>query len=185
MKRPSFWHGVAVALVLSIVGALAFPLIKLLLGHGLALRGLIAGLGFAYLLVLLHESQVAVGRIVTVVVWLVLTACLFLFDPTLWVWLLVQVGLIWLVRCLNLHGSLHAALADAGLNGLAVAAGLSTALHTHSVFLTLWTFFLIQALYALIPKLRGSSAQPETHAEGFEQAYRTAEAALRRLSPRT
>jgi hypothetical protein len=184
MKRPSFWRGVAAALALSVIGAFTFAALEPLIGRGLGLRWLIAGLGFGYLLVLLRESQVPVGRFVTVAVWLTVTALLFIFDPTLWFWLLVQVGMIWLVRCLYLHGSLLAALADAGLNGLALTASLSTALHTHSLFLTLWTFFLVQALYVLIPKLRVSSVQAETNAEGFDQAYRTAEAALRRLSIR-
>lgn len=185
MKRPSFWRGVVVALVLSVIGAVTFTALEPLIGRGLSVRCLIAGLGFAYLCVLLHESQIAIGWIVTAVIWVGLTACLFLFDPNLWFWLLVQVGLIWLVRCLHLHGSFLAAVADAGLNGLALAASLSTALHTHSLFLTLWTFFLVQALHVLIPKLRVPSVQPETHAEGFEQAYCAAEAALRRLSIRT
>ena len=184
MKRPSFWRGVAVALVLSVIGAFTFTALEPLIGRGLGLRWLIAGLGFGYLIVLLNESQVSVGRIVTVVIWLVVTALLLVFDSALWLWLLVQVGLIWLVRCLYLHGSVLLALADAALNSLAVAASLATALHTHSLFLTLWTFFLVQALYVLIPKLHVATAQAKTDADGFEQAYRTAEAALRRLSIR-
>ncbi|HVO57875.1 MAG TPA: hypothetical protein VMT51_09295 [Dongiaceae bacterium] len=181
MKSLSFWRGVAVALVLSLIGAVAFTALEPLVGPGFGLRGLIAALGFSYLLVLLHNTQAPVGRVVTVVIWLAVTALLFVGDPTLWLWLLVQVGMIWLVRCLYLYGSFLAALADAALNGLALAASLSTAQHTHSPFLTLWTFFLVQALYVLIPKLRASATQPETPADGFDQAYRTAEAALRRL----
>ena len=184
MNSPSFWHGTTVALVLSAAGAAVYNALEVMMGADVALRTTIAVAGFSYLLVLLHSSGMRVGRLVTVGVWLVFTALLCVGDPAVGFWLLAQVGMIWLVRCMVLHGSLLGALADAGLNALALAASLATALHTHSAFLTLWTFFLLQALYVLIPRLPAPSAQPDTTADGFEQAFRTAEAALRRLSIR-
>lgn len=186
MSTPSFWRGCAVALALSVAGALLFAALWPVLGQDLAARLTIAALAFAYLALLLRDSGARVGRLVTLAAWIALTALLALIDPGLWLWLLLQLGVVWLARCLYLHDSFLAALADAGLNGLALATGMATALHSGSVFLTLWSFFLVQAFFAFIPGLLPGRSPPSSaqaaDGDAFEQAYRGAESALRRLS---
>ena len=68
------------------------------------------------------------------------------------------------------------------------ATAVATAGYTRSMFLTLWSFFLVQALFVFIPGARAAVApgsadiDPE---DAFAQAHRSAESALRRLATRT
>lgn len=182
MNGPGFWHGVGVALLLSVAGAIVHTALAPLLGTGLVLRAVIVGLGAAYLAVLLHALRARIGRSVVLAGWLALTLLLCVFDPTLWVWLLAQALIVWLVRSLYRHESVSAALADAALNAFALVTAIATAAYTHSVLLTLWSWFLVQALFVLIG--RPAAATANASDDSFAQAYRTAEAALRRLSTR-
>lgn len=182
MKLPAFWRSVGLALVLSTIGAIAFKLFAPLVGTGPGLKLLVLVLGLVYLLTLLARHHHArVGRLAGSAAWLVSALLLWILDPVLWVWLVAQSSLVWLLRCLYAHDSLLAALLDAALNGLALAAALATAVHSGSLFLCLWSFFLVQALYVLIPA-RGSAAAGPAADNAFDQAERAARAALRRLA---
>lgn len=181
MNLPAFWRGAGLALVLSAVGAVAFKVFAPLVGAGPGLKLLVLALGLVYLLTLLARHRARVGRLAGAAAWLVSAMLLWVLDPALWVWLLAQSSLVWLLRCLYAHDNLLAALLDAALNGFALAAALATALHTGSLFLCLWSFFLVQALYVLIPA-RGSAAAGPAADTAFDQAERAARAALRRLA---
>ena len=60
------------------------------------------------------------------------------------------------------------------------------ATETGSPFLSIWSFFLVQALFVAIPvRVGGNHREPQPedhHDERFERAHRAAQAALRRLS---
>lgn len=184
MSTAGFWRGAMVALLLSALGALAFKLLAPLAGVGSGLKLLTLALSGAYLLWLLTSHHARVGRFASMTAWLGATATLLLFDPALWTWLTATVVLVWLIRCLYAHTSLQAAMLDAGLNGVALAAAIATAMHTRSLFLTLWCFFLVQALYVLIPgPAAGSTHAPAS--DRFDTAERTAQGALRRLATRS
>lgn len=184
MSAAGFWRGALVALLLSIAGALVFKVFAPLTGAGYGLKLLTLALSASYLLWLLGRHGAGVGRVASGALWLAAAAALLVFDPVLWTWLLVQVGVVWLLRCLYAHDSLHAALLDAGLNGLALAAAVATAAHTRSLFLSLWCFFLVQALYVLIPGPAAKTGAADDH-DPFEHAERAAETALRRLATRS
>ncbi|MDG9669080.1 hypothetical protein ONV78_15150 [Hahella sp. CR1] len=184
MSKSTFWRGAVIALALSIVGALALVLFAPVVGEGFGLRLLISALGLAYVVILLRDSRARTGRLVVFSAWMTVTAALFLLNPGVWVWLTTQTAAIWLTRCLYIHDSLIAAALDAFLNGAALLASLAAALHTHSLFLALWTFFLVQAAFVYIPRKLSASGRVDAPAsnEEFERAYRNADAALRRLS---
>lgn len=184
MKRPGFFEGAGVGLVASLVGSVSFVAFTLVFSTETALRLLIPLLGLAYAAYLLGRSGERVGRLTTLVLWLSGAGAVWLWSPSLPVYLLFHMGLIWLIRSLYFHASLLGALADLGLNGLALATALWAAERTGSVFLSLWCFFLAQALFVAIPAW---ARQPGSPADGlaedaFQQAHRAAEAALRRLS---
>lgn len=183
MKAPSFWRGATLALVLSVAGTLAYKALAPLAGAGPGIKLLVPALGLAYLLALLARHRVRAGHLAGVGAWALTAVLLWVFDPALWAWLLAQTMLIWLLRCLYVHDSLSAALLDAGLNGIALAAALATAFQTSSLFLCLWSFFLVQALYVLIPS-RPSAAPPHAQVSAFDQSERAARAALGRLATR-
>ena len=187
MSRPSFWREVGVALALSIAGAVAYHAIAVFIGSALALRLVVAGLGIVYAVALLRGTRARVGRLLAIAAWLALDVAFFVFDPPLLLWLLAQAFAIWLLRCWCCYASFIAALVDGALGLFAVAAAMVAATHSHSVFLALWSFFLVQALFALIPDtLQPRLAAAHTDEEDrFDQAQRSAEAALRRLTART
>jgi len=184
MSRPSFWREVGVGLALSIAGALAYHAIATIIGSALALRLVVAGLGIVYGVSLLRGLRARIGRLLAIAAWLVLDVALFVFDPPLLLWLAAQAFAIWLLRCWCCYGSFFAALADGALNLFALAAAMVAAVHSHSVFLALWSFFLVQALFVLIPETlrpRVAAAQSDDE-DRFDQAHRSAESALRRLT---
>lgn len=186
MKRRGFWREAGVALALSIIGAVAYHALATVSATSVALRLVIAGLGILYAVLLLRGMRAHAGRLVAIAGWLALDVALFAFDSPLLLWLLAQVFAIWLLRCWCCYASLFAALADAALGLFALAAALVAAAYSHSVFLALWSFWLVQALFVLIP----DALRPHVHAapaddeDRFSQAQRTAEAALRRLATR-
>jgi len=124
-----------------------------------------------------------VGRVTTVVCWLVVALGAAVAGLPLGAYVLVHVGLIWLVRSLYYYSGVLPALADFGLGLLGVVFAVWAAQRTGSAWLAFWCFFLAQSFHVLIPQ---SLATRESAARGaddaFNRAHRTAEEAIRRLS---
>jgi hypothetical protein len=183
MTRPTFFEGVAVALAASLSGSILYSALVWAGAGGQALRLVIAGLGVAYCGYLLRRSRRRVGRITTAAAWLAAAGALWLLDPPATLYVLGHVALLWLVRSLYFHDGMLAALADLGLLGLGLAAAVWATTESGSLFLSLWSFFLVQALFSAIPAAGRPDAAPDAAGEEpFERAHRAAEAALRRLS---
>ena len=184
MSGPGFWRQAIGALVLSAVAAIAYHALAPIAGGGFVLRGLVVGVGAAYLALLLPALEARIGRLVVVAAWLAVTLGLFAFDPHLGVWLLAESLLVWLVRCVYRYDGLAGAFADAALTALAVATAVAVAAHTRSVFLATWSCLLVHALFTWIPARRASGAAADAPRDAFEEAHRSAEAALRRMAMR-
>lgn len=185
MKTPSFFNGVLLAFVLSFFAAAVFAALTLVWVPGLVIRVVIAGLGLAYILYLFRHSRDRVGRVTTVLLWTLGALAAWFFSPSLAIYLLIHAGMIWLIRALYFASGVMPALLDLGLSGLALAAAVWAAGQTGSVFLAVWSFFLVQALFVVIPRTLRSE-RPRSDArradDPFERAHRNAEAALRRLT---
>jgi len=185
MKAPGFMHGVGLALAISVAGSALFALFTQVTGVESALQLIIALAAAAYLLFLLRGRSARVGRVTTVLAWTAVSAVSWILNPGLLVYLLVQMALLWLVRCVYFYNSLLAALLDFGLQVLSLGAALWALEQTGSLLLSLWSFFLVQALFVAIPPagLRPAQSTLDCAEEdaGFTRAHRSAEAALRRL----
>jgi hypothetical protein len=186
MKRPTFFEGVAVALGASVLGSALYGALTLVIGGDWALRLIVAVLGLAYLLYLLSLTRHRAGRIATLAFWGFAAGLAWLLGLSLPLYVLVHLGLIWLLRSLYFYSSPLSALTDMGLNGLSLGAAAWAVVQSHSLFLGIWSFFLVQALFVAIPARIGAkstknSAQQDEE-DAFERAHRAAEAALRRLS---
>lgn len=186
MKPPSLWREIGVALALSVVGAIGFPTLAAFGGASTALRLTVLGLGAAYALLLLMAMPARVGKLVVAIVGGGLGVGLVALDPPLTVWVLALTAGIWLLRCCYRHDGLIAATKDAALSLFAIAAASYAMLHTRSLFLALWAYFLVQSLWTLISTAAATPAvaRDDGGASRFDQAERTAEAALRRLTLR-
>ena len=180
--RNRFSHGLALAVVVSLLAAAGYAVAGPLLGHGLALRLLVAATGLVCVLFVLREAEQRTGRITAVTGWLLVVAALWVFPVPLGLYLLVHVGLIWLIRSLVRYASLVPAAIDLVLSGIALVGGLWAAMETRSVGIAFWVFLLVQALHVKIPRRLGRRpASPASGDDRFDSAFRTAEAALRRL----
>jgi len=183
MKRPTFLEGVGFALAASIGGSVAHTALAAAAGGG-QLRLAVTGVAFAYVLYLLARAPARVGRVTAVALWCAAALGLWLAIPALGVFLLMHVGLIWLVRSLFYRSEVLSALADLALGVTALAAGVWAVVHSGSILLGLWCFFLVQAGFVAIPdgpwRPRREDVAPQD--DSFERAHRAAEAAVRRLS---
>jgi len=181
MKRPPFVEGVFLALILAVAGGSAWSLAMLALPPGPAAVLLVNGLATAYALYLLFRSPLRAGRVTVGTAWLALIAGLAWAPPSLLVPACAFAAALWLLRSVCYHRSLAAVAADLALHALAAGAAVWTVDQSGSVFLAVWSYFLTQALFTVIP--RPAAAEPASvDAEAaFERARRNAEAALRRL----
>jgi hypothetical protein len=137
------------------------------------------------LLYLLSRSRELTGRISALLAWLVITIIAGLWQPSLAGLLLVQVGIVWLIRSLYFHNGLLTALADLGLNAIALAAAFWALQQSGNLGLTLWCFFLAQALFVFLLSGKPDSASDNlclsANANDFQHAYHAAQAAVRKL----
>jgi len=184
MKSPTFLEGVSVAFIASLIGSGLFVALTTMYAGGTVVRLLIASLSLAYVLYLLKRSRERTGRSSVIVAWLAFMALVWLFAPSLEIYLLAHIGMVWLIRSLYFYSSLLSAFADLGLHGLSLVAATWAYLQSNSLFLSIWCFFLVQALFVAIPNQFGKAAVPTSSPaqdDRFEQAHQAAEAVLRRF----
>ncbi len=186
MKKLTFWDGVVIALLGSVIGSIGFFALTYVFSENCAIRLLISGMAFAYSLYLLSRSQERIGRITVVFSWLMFLAAAWLIDLPLALFLIFHVLAIWLTRSLYCYAGLISTLADLGLNALSTASALWALHHSGSLFLTFWCFFLVQALFAYIPtgnrRPNNDKAVISDSESDFKRAYQAADSAIRKLS---
>ena len=186
MKRPSFMQGVGVALVATLGVGVLFSALTTVFVTDFVLRLLIAGMGLLYVLYLLRRSGEKVGRFTSMSVWLAAAVGIWLMGLSLPLYLMAHLGLIWLLRSLYFYSSLISALVDMGLVLFGLAAAVWAMLQTGSLFLSVWSFFLVQALFVFIPNTWKRASKPVTAVnvaeDRFQLAHRTAQAALTKIS---
>ncbi len=189
MKRPTLLEGVSVAIAASATGGVFFSVLGSVLPTGSVSRLLITGFGLTYVIYLLSRSDERIGRITVLTTWLAASGTIWLLSPSLPLYLLLHVGMLWVIRSLYFYSSVLSSLADLGVNVLSLATTVWAALETGNAFLIIWCFFLSQALFVFIPAAIGPHESKHTNRNAgedrFEQAYREAEAALRKYSSST
>jgi len=188
MRRPGFLQGVIVAFVLAFAASATIAALIPFLGTGAVLRMLIPALALLYLVYLLGRGPERVGRISALTLWACIAVATWWASPSLPLYLLVHVVAIWLLRSLYFYSGVLPALADLGLSALSVIVMVWAASRTGSVFLATWCFFLVQALFVVIPQALkrsgGTLADKTGPGDRFERARRLADQALRQLASR-
>ena len=187
MKEISFFRGVVVALILAFCASILFAVLTPLFNGVLALQIIISLLTLAYVIYLLAAGAARTGRLVAFTGSALIIGAMMYVQPSLALYALTHIGLIWLIRSCYFYTRLLVALADIGFCGLGFAAAVWAAESSGSVFLSFWCFFLVQAL--VVPVLRQTATavhhvDPDMN-DPFGRAHRSAEAALRRLSQRS
>ena len=184
MKSSTLFEGIFVALISSFVGSVFYFSLSSVFSDSFLIRLLISGLSFGYILYLLSRTNERIGRISVMAIWSVSVITLWFIWPTITVFVLMHLIAIWLVRSLYFYSSLFSSLADLALNGFSVVVALWAASHTGSLFLTIWCFFLTQALFVLLPTSIKKSTPPTPfkNEDEFQHALRAAETAVHKLS---
>ena len=178
MKRPTFFRGVAFAFVLALAGGALLAGMSFLMPPLSALKLVISLLMSVYVLYLLRASDERTGRAVVGLIWCIGTLLAWWMLPTLALFAGAHVAAAWLVRSLYFHQSVLVAIADLGLCILGASAALWAFGQTGSAALSIWCFFLVQALFVAIPTFENAPHD----VDAFIQARRAAEDAVRRLS---
>ena len=186
MKPPGIIDGVIVALVISL-GAAA---INLVLGgfidYATLFNLVLCGSTLAYLVYLLKRSSAKAGRVVVIASWAISSLTGWFFELPLFELILIQAGIIWLVRSLYFHGSIFAAALDFGLVSAGLAASTWAMVNTGSLAGALWSFFLVQVLFCWIPDLArkqpGEIYRNQHDSSSFQSAHRVALDAVRKLT---
>lgn len=188
-SRNRFLRGVVIAALLALAAAVSVSGLAILAGGETVIRLLVPTICGAYILLLLREQRAATGRAVTLAAWLLLSIAAWWAIDSLAIYLLVHAGAIWLIRSLFVYSSLLPALADFLLTALSAAAFAWALARSGSVLLATWCFFLLQALWTLIPARLPSRHMANRHDtttptanHRFDNARRRADVAIRQLS---
>jgi hypothetical protein len=186
MKAPGVLDGVIAALLISLGAGAASLLLGSLLIYPTLHSVVLSAASLVYLLYLLKRSTARIGRIVVVSAWLVLTLICWTFDASLIEQILLQATMIWLVRSLYFHQSIFTALLDLGLVSVGLAVSAWAMINTGSLVVSLWAFFLVQALFCWLPELSrrqlGGPDDSRHNRSSFQSAHRVAVDAVRKLS---
>ncbi len=184
MKLPSVMEGVGVALLASMAGAAVFAVLSVMLDTLGVFRLVVAGLALAYVLYLLLRNSERLGRLSVLALWFVIAGANLLLVTSPLLYVVIHLALIWLIRALYYYTGVLPALLDLGLMAVSLAVAIWAGETTHSLLLSLWCFFLVQALFVLLPT---SFTQRSKHNaaltdDAFDRAHRAAEVALRKLT---
>ncbi len=185
MKRPTFFQGVLAAAALAFFASVVVAGLTPFVGLGTVIRFTVPATGLAYVLYLLSRASEKTGRVTIIAAWFALAAATWWLSPSLTVYVLAHVAAVWLVRSLYYYTGILPALIDLGLCLFASAAMVWAIGRSGSVFLAVWCFFLVQALFTAIPpaigRMRRDRVASVSDNAGFESARRQADKALREL----
>ena len=186
MKTATFFEGVFIALIIGFISSVLLFTLSSFFPTNILIRGLISGISIAYIVYLLSRSNERLGRIIVMTILLISISTLWFAWPPITFFIFGHMTIIWLVRSLYFYSSLVSSLTDLALNFSSLFIAFAVANHTDSIFLTLWCFFLMQALFVLIPK---SIQKPNSHSsislnndEEFQHSFQAAQAAFQQLS---
>ncbi len=185
MKKATFGEGVNIALISSVAVAAVFTFISSFFFGTDQVMLLIAMISFFYIIYLFMRTKEKVGRVTVMLIWFAITLSTLLFVTSILLFMAIQIFLIWLFRSLYFYNSILSSLTDLFLTGMSLIVAFWVWSHSESIFLTVWCFFLVQALFVFIPdsfsKNKKSGLYDYQQQDKFEYAHRAAEVAISKL----
>src|SRR5215813_10345425 len=151
MKRPTLLEGVLMALVLSLLAAPIVVLLHSLVGSLLAWKVVVVVMAYTYMCYLLVQRGRMSGRLTLGLLVLTILLAGVALDLRLTSMLLLCAVLIWGIRSFAYSRSLVSAVLQGGVCVLGSGAALMVYGHSGSFALAIWSFFLVQAAFVLIP----------------------------------
>ena len=190
MQRPTLLEGILVALVVSLAASPVVFVLSLLLSPVMAGKAVIVVIAYAYIVYLLAQSGRTAGRTTLAVLSLLVLLASVVLAVRWTTVVLVAVALIWGMRACTYSRSLVVWLLHGGLCLLGLGAALWAYTHSGSIVLAVWSFFLLQALFACVPPrlaqqpVEEGDVAGDQEGDGFVRAHQAAQKALGRLRPR-
>jgi signal transduction histidine kinase len=190
MKHPTLLEGVLVALVLSLLAAPIVVLLHGLVGSLLAWKAVVVVIAYTYMCYLLVQRGRMSGRMTLGLLALAVLLAGVALDLRLTSMLLLCMTLIWSIRSFAYSRSLVSAVLQGGICVLGCGVALMVYRHSGSFALAIWSFFLVQAAFVLIPARLTRRPAADLGEEvggspdGFGRAHHAAEQALDRLATR-
>ncbi len=186
MNRPGFLQGALLALGLALAGGAVWYGATLFAAGATVAEATVVLLSGIYVVYLLAQSRQSVGRLVTTAAWAAFSAVVWFAEPDLLALVLAHTVFISIIRALYFHANLLGAAADLGLSVLAAGFAAWAGVHSGSVPLAVWCFFLTHAAFVFIPDT-GVFGNREEHVPdhcgaAFDRAYRAGRSAARQLS---
>ncbi|MCC6220346.1 MAG: hypothetical protein IT291_03795 [Deltaproteobacteria bacterium] len=189
MKSTTLFSGIVIALLLSIISSPLLALASVFFNPLTAMQLTLALIATGYLIYLFSKANLRAGKIfLPLLSFSVLIGALF-FKLTFFSLLLIMAATIWLVRSVINYKSVISTIVDGALVCLGFGSALLATFFTGSLFVAVWSFLLLQALYVFIPrsfltkeKHCSELSDSSTHGDPFAKSQHAAEEALRRLA---
>src|SRR5262249_59656941 len=151
MHRPTLLEGVLVALVLSLSVSPLVVFVQLAIGSLLAWKMAVMVMAYTYICYLLARSGRKSGRMTLGLLALTVLLASLVFNLRFTTLLLLCVTLMWGIRSFAYSRSLVSAVLQGGVCVLGCGSALMVYGRSGSYALAIWSFFLVQAAFVLIP----------------------------------
>lgn len=186
MKIDSFPSNVFVGFVLAVLSAATFYILPVFFPIAIALRLVISMVTLLYVGYMMLAMNIKAGKVALPLTVLGVMAAALFSGISLSLYLALHLFVIWLARVVYIHRPLIACLDFFASGTSAVVAYLALG-HTHSLFIAIWSFFLLQAvMLSILLYIDRNVYQRRDSAplanEKFSRALRTAEGAFKRLN---
>ena len=185
MSRPSFVEGIVLALIVSIAASFSYAVMTWVLSGFGAVQLLITMISFSYVLYLLIRSDEKIGRVVVMCVWVFVACSVWVLDVPLSLFCLSHLMMTWIVRSLYYYASIVSSLIDFALISLSLLFSTWAFYQTGGVFISIWSFFLMQSLFVWIPvqinPLKKTKSS-KINGNEFNQAFKNANVAIQKLT---
>ncbi len=185
-NKVTFTEGVGLALLISITGSVFFSGMISLFSGGFVFKILVMFISSGYIFYLLMRSGEKSGRITVLSAWLAAMVVNYLLVDSTLLFISIHITSIWLIRSLYYYNSVFSSLADILVSMSSLVAAVVAWNITNSLLMSLWCFFLIQALFSYIPRQFAGKSDPiiaySASEQGFENAHKSAQIAIRKLS---
>lgn len=190
MNDTNFKEGLIIAFGLSVFGSLFYSSTNLFIGNENQIYSTLSMVSLFYIVYLIIRSNSKTGRITAVSLWIVITISSWFAAIPFSIFIMLQLVIIWILRCLYFHSSIFSSIADLLLTIISFSAAIWAGFHSGSLFLALWSLFLIQSLFVFIPISLNKHSQQNidstlfntNYNSDFDRAYHCAKQALGKLA---
>lgn len=180
-ESSGFAEGAGVAFALSLMATLIYRGSTVFLRSGVSVATLFVFLLSLYALYLLKRSNRSAGKPTAVIAFIGLALLVNSLSLPFAMVAGVLLPAVWVLRCFFYRQGVIDSALDLGLSAAALIAAIVAATATQSIFISVWTFFIVQALHVSIPLLGEAPGRPTNPTQQFDCAYTSAETAIRQF----